>query len=77
VTDDFDKLYDERFPSNEAKRPAHVHVEHGDGVAKFWLNPVQFESSAGMKSQELKRARELIEENAATLMEAWNERQGA
>jgi hypothetical protein len=28
------------FFSNEGTEPAHVHVEKGDGTAKFWLNPV-------------------------------------
>jgi hypothetical protein len=29
------------FYSNEGSEPAHVHVEAGDHVAKFWLSPVR------------------------------------
>ncbi len=28
------------FFSNEGFEPSHVHIESGDGYAKFWLNPV-------------------------------------
>jgi hypothetical protein len=28
------------FYSNEQDEPPHVHVEKGDGEAKFWLQPV-------------------------------------
>ncbi|MFL6934518.1 MAG: DUF4160 domain-containing protein [Xanthobacteraceae bacterium] len=28
------------FYSLEGSEPAHVHIEHGDSIAKFWLNPV-------------------------------------
>src|SRR5262249_55675133 len=27
------------FFSNEGSEPPHIHVEKGDGYAKFWLNP--------------------------------------
>jgi len=29
------------FYSNEGSEPAHVHVQSGDGEAKFWLNPIE------------------------------------
>jgi hypothetical protein len=29
------------FYSLEGSEPSHIHVEHGDSVAKFWLNPVE------------------------------------
>ncbi len=28
------------FYSLEGSEPLHIHVEHGDRVAKFWLDPV-------------------------------------
>ena len=28
------------FFSLEGSEPAHIHVEHGDKVAKYWVNPV-------------------------------------
>jgi hypothetical protein len=33
------------FFSNEGFEPAHVHVEAGDGYAKFWLEPVELAES--------------------------------
>jgi hypothetical protein len=65
------------FWSNEGQEPEHIHVEYGEGTAKFWLDPVALVESYRMKSQELKRARELVEANIAVLREAWNVRQGA
>lgn len=55
-------------------RPPHIHVQHGDGLAKSWLTPVALAENSGMKRQELKRAKELTEENADFLLEKWNER---
>jgi len=33
--------------SNERQEPAHVHVEKGDGEAKFWLEPAQMRIPIG------------------------------
>ena len=62
------------FWSNEGDplEPPHVHVEYGDGVAKYWLEPVQLADSAGMRAADLKRAREIIEANAANFQERWD-----
>lgn len=35
------------FWSNEGSEPPHVHVERGDGYAKYWLAPVRFDYSVG------------------------------
>jgi hypothetical protein len=64
------------FYSNENDEPPHVHVERGDGTAKFWLEPVELAESVGMKSQELKRARELAQQHEATLVAAWRQHHG-
>jgi len=32
------------FYSLEGSEPAHVHIEHGDSIAKFWLKPGLAES---------------------------------
>ncbi|WP_439481025.1 DUF4160 domain-containing protein [Cyclobacterium plantarum] len=29
------------FFSNEGNEPPHIHVESGEGHAKFWLEPVE------------------------------------
>lgn len=56
------------FFSNERQEPPHIHVEHGDGTAKFWLLPVGIAKVDEMKAQELKRARELVQ---LTLRSFW------
>ena len=64
------------FYSNESDEPAHIHVERGDGTAKYWLDPVELAESVGMKAQELKRARELVEEHVAAFVAAWRSHHG-
>lgn len=41
------------FWSNEPREPAHVHVESGDGHAKFWLDPVSLADSDGCNAREI------------------------
>jgi hypothetical protein len=60
------------FFSNEGDEQPHIHVEHGDGLAKFWLHPIRLAGSKRMKTQEVRRARELAEENEPALWEAWH-----
>jgi hypothetical protein len=33
------------FFSNEGTEPPQIHVEQGDAMAKFWLDPVSLDSS--------------------------------
>lgn len=40
------------FYSLEGNEPPHIHVEHGDKVGKFWLNPVNLASSYGFRSHD-------------------------
>lgn len=61
------------FYSNEGTEPAHVHVEKGDGIAKYWLQPVELVNSHGFTRTELRRAREIVEQNVAVFTERWNE----
>lgn len=60
------------FYSLEGSEPMHIHVEHGDKVGKFWLDPVSVAESRGFRSHELNRLRALIIEHRAVLVEAWN-----
>jgi Domain of unknown function (DUF4160) len=60
------------FYSLEGAEPAHIHVEHGDNVAKFWLTPVSLAESHGFRSRELNRLRALVIEYRAVFLEAWN-----
>lgn len=61
------------FFSGEGNEPPHIHAEHGDKVAKYWLNPVELSSSAGFRSHELKKVRTLVIEHRALFLEKWNE----
>jgi hypothetical protein len=60
------------FYSLEGSEPPHIHVEHGDNVAKFWLNPINLAESHGFRAHELNRLRMLVMEHRATFVEAWN-----
>lgn len=50
----------------------HVHVECGDGKAKFWMNPLQLASSHRLKAAELKKARLIIEKHVDLIKEKWH-----
>ena len=56
------------FFSGEGSEPPHVHVEHGDKVAKYWLDTVKLAMSEGFRSHELTRVRALVIENRAPFL---------
>jgi hypothetical protein len=60
------------FYSMEGAEPPHIHVEHGDRVAKFWLDPVVVAESHGFRTHELNRLRLLVIEQRVSFLEAWN-----
>jgi hypothetical protein len=37
------------FFSHEGIEPVHIHVKKGDGMAKFWLNPIKLAYNDGFK----------------------------
>jgi hypothetical protein len=59
--------------SREPNEPPHVHVEAGEGYAKFWLSPVALACSVGFKGHELRRIEEILQENAEIFRRAWDE----
>ena len=61
------------FFSLEGNEPPHIHIEHGDKVGKFWLNPVNLASSYGFRSHELSTIRMLVIQNRELFLEKWNE----
>lgn len=61
------------FFSQEGSEPPHIHVEHGDKVAKYWLNPVDLAMSERFRSHELKRVRALVIEHRILFLEKWHE----
>ena len=61
------------FYSEEGSEAAHIHVEHGDGVAKICLDPVRIAESHGFRTHQLNRIRLLVIEHRLTFLEAWND----
>ncbi len=59
------------FYMQEGREPAHIHVESGDGEAKFWLAPVALAFSKGYADHELRRIESLIVEHLEELLNAW------
>ena len=43
------------FYMQEGGEPAHIHVESGDGEAKFWLAPIALAFGRGYAEHELRR----------------------
>jgi len=50
-----------------------MHVKKGDGVAKFWLDPVKLAHNDGFKKQEVRAIIAILEKHEAELIRAWNE----
>lgn len=61
------------FFSREPNEPPHIHVEAGDGYAKYWLKPVSLASSFGFKAHELNQIGKIVEENVQLFRGAWDE----
>ncbi len=61
------------FFSNEGMEPPHVHVEHQDGHAKFWLQPVELVAAHRLGQKETRRARILVEKHQKQFLEQWHE----
>ena len=61
------------FYANEGNEPLHVHVRKAGGFAKFWIEPVLLDYSHGMKTKDLARAEELIDQNIELIRSKWNE----
>ncbi|MFC3665746.1 DUF4160 domain-containing protein [Modicisalibacter luteus] len=52
-------------------RPPHVHVTAGEQVAKFWLEPVELQSSKRLRPHEINQLCKIIERHQAQFLEAW------
>jgi hypothetical protein len=61
------------FYAGDRNEPPHIHVERGEGEAKFWLDPVRLERSHGIRGKDINRIQELVEEHLGELLEAWDE----
>ena len=59
------------FFSREEPR-MHVHVDHANGEAKFWLEPsVELAASYGLNASRVNEASKLIEEHFDEIRSAW------
>jgi len=61
------------FYANEGQEPAHIHVQAGNRLAKFWLQQVSLASSIGFSAKELNQLLALVREHEALFLEAWND----
>lgn len=60
------------FYSHEPNESPHVHVDHDEASAKFWLNPVGLARNLGFSGHELRDIERMVREHQEELMEAWN-----
>jgi hypothetical protein len=52
----------------------HVHVQCGDGDAKFWLEPgIELAENYGLNSRQISTARRLVEEHADEIRHGWQD----
>ncbi len=65
--------YKFRFYSSDVHEPPHVHVIHGENVAKIWLKSFKIEYNHGYNRAELSRVLKLTQKNQTRLLEAWHE----
>ncbi|MBI1729981.1 DUF4160 domain-containing protein [Candidatus Acetothermia bacterium] len=61
------------FYAGDRGEPPHVHVEHDDKIAKFWLDPIRMHRSGGFSRAEVSRIQKLAGTHQKRLLEAWNE----
>ena len=61
------------FYSRENDEPAHIHVEFGDRLAKYWLEPVELASWKRFKDHELTAVRRLVVDNRELFLKAWHD----
>lgn len=59
------------YSMEEARR--HIHVEKGENVAKFWLEPIiEIAYNYGFNSREIKFIIQTVTENEREINDKWN-----
>lgn len=55
--------------------PVHIHVEGNDGIAKFEWNGREFilTERQGIKTNDFKKIKKVIDDNADIIIKRWNE----
>lgn len=61
------------FYIRENDEPPHIHVEWGNKLAKYWLDPVELASSRRFRAHELGPVRQLVQEHREEFPRAWHE----
>lgn len=61
------------FLSGDRGEPPHVHVQGGDGFAKFWLSPIALSTSGNLSPRELRRIERTVGRHQTSFLEAWDE----
>ncbi|MBQ7988947.1 MAG: DUF4160 domain-containing protein [Bacteroidaceae bacterium] len=63
------------FFYSKEHEPLHIHVEGKGGMAKFNWNGTKFDiyEEQGIKSNDLKKIKEVIDENADIIVSRWEE----
>lgn len=61
------------FYSNEGSEPPHIHIESGDSLAKFWLDPVACAENSGFSAKELNTIAGIIDEHHERCTRRWHE----
>lgn len=65
------------FFSREEPR-LHVHVNHAEGEAKFWMTPgIALAQNVGLSGKALRQAQALIEEHEDDIRNAWQQHFGS
>ncbi len=65
------------FFSREEPR-LHVHVNHSDGEAKFWLEPaVELAQNFGLTAKQLREAEELVRRHENRIRSSWQQHFGS
>lgn len=59
------------FFSREEERP-HIHVQSGDGEAKFWIEPnVELATSFGLTEKQIRGIEKKVTEHRDEIRDAW------
>ena len=61
------------FYAGDLDEPLHIHVERGDKIAKFWLDPVRLQTSGGFNRAEIRQILRNVNQHHQKFVEAWHE----
>jgi len=59
------------FYSSDGAEPPHI--QRDEAIAKFRLDPIRYDYSAGFRPVEIRRIQAMIEKHRDTIADAWND----